>query len=96
VFLGNARLVIFDHCLRKSIVKVVTACLSRVELISVNDKTMNGTENEILFHPDKVCRLCLSRKRAMLSIFYEDGTSFPIVSRICTYIGIEVSFVFFY
>jgi hypothetical protein len=54
--------------------------------------TMNATEKATLFQSDKVCRLCLSRKRAMLPIFYEDGTSFPMASRILTYIGIEVSF----
>jgi hypothetical protein len=53
--------------------------------------TMNVAGKETLFHTDKICRLCLSRKRGMLSIFYEDGTSLPIASRIFTYIGIEVS-----
>lgn len=53
---------------------------------------MNVTKNEALYKSDKVCRLCLSRKRVMLPIFYEDETSFPMVSRILTYIGIEVSF----
>lgn len=53
---------------------------------------MNVAKNELLFKSDKVCRLCLSRKRVMLPIFYEDETSFPMASRILTYIGIEVSF----
>jgi len=53
---------------------------------------MNVTTNETLFKSDKVCRLCLSRKRVMLPIFYEDETSFPMASRILTYVGIEVSF----
>jgi hypothetical protein len=49
-------------------------------------------KNETLYKSDKVCRLCLSRKRVMLPIFYEDETPFPMASRILTYIGIEVSF----
>jgi len=53
---------------------------------------MNVAKNETLFKSDKVCRLCLTRKRIMLPIFYEDETSFPMASRILTYIGIEVSF----
>lgn len=53
---------------------------------------MNPTKKEGLFHSDKICRLCLSHKRAMLPIFYEDGTAVPMASRILTYIGIEVSF----
>jgi len=53
---------------------------------------MNVAKNELLFKSDKVCRLCLSRKRVMFPIFYEDETSFPMASRILTYIGIEVSF----
>jgi hypothetical protein len=53
---------------------------------------MNPTKKETVFHSDKICRLCLSRKRAMLPIFYEDGSPLPMASRILTYIGIEVSF----
>jgi hypothetical protein len=54
---------------------------------------MNPTRKEALFHTDRICRLCLSRKRAMLPIIHEDGTTLPMASRILTYIGIEVSFV---
>jgi hypothetical protein len=53
---------------------------------------MTPTEKEALFDSGKICRLCLSRKRDMLPIFYEDGTTLPMASRILTYIGIEVSF----
>jgi hypothetical protein len=58
--------------------------------------TMTPTKKEALFHSDRICRLCLSRKRAMLPIFYKDGTTLPMASRILTYIGIEVSFRQFY
>jgi hypothetical protein len=56
------------------------------------NKTMNPTEEEELIRSDRICRLCLSRERTMLPIFYEDGTTLPMAPRILTYIGIEVSF----
>ncbi|XP_069697552.1 putative zinc finger protein 66 [Periplaneta americana] len=52
---------------------------------------MNITEEKSLIYLDKVCRLCLSRKRAMLSIFDEDGMSPSLASNILSYIGIEVT-----
>ncbi|PSN39138.1 hypothetical protein C0J52_22767 [Blattella germanica] len=52
---------------------------------------MNVNETEASLNFDKVCRLCLSRKRVLSPIFEEEDPPFELKSRILLYIGIEVS-----